>query len=121
MKNLTNFSAPHAIFLKKQAKKSVLSPFLEISAKTLVYFGTEFAFRKILVSVSQKLISQNSTKGAFGSAGGRIPEGGGRGEASPLNKSAGDRRCKKKRLLLYQGQALNVPSAQESKNKKFFG
>ena len=106
MKNLTNFSAPHAFFFEKTGQKSVVRHFLEISAKKLVYFGTECAFRIILGSVSQKLISQNSTKGAFGSAGGRKSlrgGGGGRGDASPLNKSAGDRRCKKKRLLVYQG------------------
>ena len=56
------------------------------SPSNLVYSG---AFRKTLGSVSQKWISQNSTKGEhFGSAGGRIP-GGERGVASAPLKSAG--------------------------------
>ena len=70
--------------MKKQAEKAVLGTFLKTLTKKsrflvhaspskLVYIG---AFRKKLGSVSQKLISQSSTKGGpFGSAGGRIPEG----------------------------------------------
>ena len=43
----------------------------------LVYIG---AFRKILGSVGQKWISEKVSKGGpFGSAGGRIPDGGGGG------------------------------------------
>ena len=73
--------------LKKQAKKAFLGSFWEILTKKLrlfgarstlklVYIGAEVAFRKILGSVSQKRISQNSTKrGPFGSALGPIPEG----------------------------------------------
>ena len=42
----------------------------------LMYIGTKGAFRKTLLSVRQKLISQNRTKeGPFRWAGGRIPEG----------------------------------------------
>ena len=41
----------------------------------LVYFGAEGSFRKVLGWVSQKWISQNSTKGvAYGLSEGRIPE-----------------------------------------------
>ena len=48
------------------------------SPSKLVYIGAEGAFRKILGSVGQKWISEKVSKGGpFGSAGGRIPEGGG--------------------------------------------
>ena len=74
---------------RKRPKKCVFRLFLKIfnqkiaffSARAppskLVFIGAEGAFRKILGSVCQKWISQNSSKGGpFGSAGGRIPEGG---------------------------------------------
>ena len=49
------------------------------SPSKLVYIGAKDAFRKILGSVGQKWISEKVSKGGpFGSAGGRIPEGGGR-------------------------------------------
>ena len=87
---------------EKHAKNSENRPKIaknrpKISTKKSRFFGirsplkisiewrAEGAFRKILRSVSQKWISQNSTKGGpFGSAGGRLPEGGGeRASASP--------------------------------------
>ena len=58
------------------------------SPSKLVYIGAKGAFRKILGSVRQKWISEKVSKGGpFGSAGGRIPDGGGGGGASafPLN------------------------------------
>ena len=49
------------------------------SPSKLVYIGAKGAFRKTLGSVGQKWISEKVSKegGPFGSAGGRIPEGGG--------------------------------------------
>ena len=86
---LAKFSAPHANFLKT-VKKAVFGHFLKNfaffsrfffgarSPSKLVYVGAKGAFRKILGSVGQKWISEKVSKGGpFGSAGGRIPEGGG--------------------------------------------
>ena len=54
------------------------------SASELVFIGAKGALRKILVSVGQKWISEKVSKGGpFGSAGGRIPEGGGGGASAP--------------------------------------
>ena len=74
---------------KKTVKKAVFGHFLKNfdkkkcvffgarSPSKLVYIGAEGAFRKILGSVRQKWISEKVSKGGpFGSAGGRIPEGG---------------------------------------------
>ena len=86
---LAKFSAPQANFWKN-SQKAVFGNFLKNfdkkiafffgarSPSKLVYIGAEGAFRKILGSVRQKWISEKVSKGGpFGSAGGRIPEGGG--------------------------------------------
>ena len=81
-------TAQRRICLKKQSKKAVFGHFLKNvdkkiaffgarSTSKLVYIGAKGAFRKILGSVGQKGISEKVSKGGpFGSAGGRIPEGG---------------------------------------------
>ena len=64
------------------------------SPSKLVYIGAKGAFRKILGSVGQKWISEKVSKGGpFGSAGGRIPEGGGGGVRFPPPKSAPEWLC----------------------------
>ena len=81
--------------LKKQAEKAFLGTFWKTLTKKshflarappskLIYIGTKGAFRKTLGSIGQKWIFQNCLKGgAFGSAGDRIPEGGGGGGERP--------------------------------------
>ena len=65
------------------------SRFFGARSSKLVYIGAEGAFRKILGSVGQKWISEKVSKGGpFGSAGGCIPEGG--GKRPPPPKSAPD-------------------------------
>ena len=64
-------------FLKNFDKKIAFF-FGARSPSKLAYIGAEGAFRKFLGSVGQKRISEKVSKGGpFGSAGGRIPEGGG--------------------------------------------
>ena len=71
---------------EKTVKKAV---FGARSPSKLVYIGAKGAFRKILGSVGQKWISEKVSKGGpFGSAGGRIPKGG--GGVRPPPKSAPD-------------------------------
>ena len=86
---LAKFSAPQANFWKNSQKSRFWALFEKVWQKNcvffgarcppkLVYIGAEGAFRKILGSVRQKWISEKVSKGGpFGSAGGRIPEGGG--------------------------------------------
>ena len=63
-------------FLKKILTKNSVF-FGARSPSKLVYIGAKGAFRKILGSVCEKWISEKVSKGGpFGSAGGRIPEGG---------------------------------------------
>ena len=60
-----------------------------------LYIGAKGAFRKILGSVGQKWVSEKVSKGdgrgsnPFGSAGGRIPEGGGGGVLTGLGVLTG--------------------------------
>ena len=69
-----------------ELKKHVFFFLARALPSKLVYFGAKGAFRKILGSVRQKRISQNSTMGKpFGSTGGRIPE---KGQRPPHPKSA---------------------------------
>ena len=83
-----NFLRRREIF-EKRVKKAVFGHCLKNFDKknrfflarapppNLVYIGAKGAFRKILGSVGQKWISEKVSKGGpFGSAGGRIPEGG---------------------------------------------
>ena len=95
----TNFSASQPIFVKKKQanKRHFYALFWKILTtescffdahtplKTSVYWR-QGALQKFLGSVSQKLISQNSTKrGPFGLAWGRIS--GGRGASAPFPSS----------------------------------
>ena len=91
-----NFLRSRQIFEKKTIKKAFFGHFLKKfykkiaffwrvrSPSELVYIGAVGAFRKILGSVGQKWISEKVSKGGpFGSAGGRIPEGGGASKIRP--------------------------------------
>ena len=54
------------------------------SPSKIAFIGAKGAFRKILGSVGQKWISEKVSKGEpFGSAGGQIPEEGGRPPPPP--------------------------------------
>ena len=70
-------------FWKKTLTKKSLF-FGARSPSKLVYIGAQSALRKVLGSVGQKWISEKLTEGGpFGSAGGRIPEGGTRRPPPP--------------------------------------
>ena len=88
-RTLAKFSAPQANFWKNSQKSRFWALFEKFwqknrvffgarSPSKLVYIGAKGALRKTLGSVGQKWSSEKVSKGGpFGSAGGRIPEGGG--------------------------------------------